>query len=263
MANWVTEEESIAKYGTTAYTGWGKTEADADFRAKGGTPGGGGDGAANDFASLFAQSVASPTELPPLKTKTFEEYEALALEELRPYYERILKEEGGDVERAKLRIGEDYDRGVRISREDYETAKAGYGPQIKPGETIQDYYNRAKTEYGTFPQEGIAKLDELMKRGVLTSGIAKTDTAKMATSQQRRQEAIKRATGRYVEGAGIQKGRGLEDIATAWDRRQFELGEEKKEKAGVLGRQKRSDEIATQEIERENLMRKAIQNFYG
>lgn len=35
MATWVTAEESQQLYGTPAYTGWGKTEAAADARAKG------------------------------------------------------------------------------------------------------------------------------------------------------------------------------------------------------------------------------------
>ena len=250
---------------------WGWTDGDdpTGGAGPGGAPSGdggdagGGKSEAEIFVDLIAQLAGSPTELPALETKPFEEWEEIALEELKPYYERILKEEGGDVERAKLRIEQDYERGVRISREDYEVAKAEQGTAVQPGETIQDYYNKTKDEYGAFPQEGIAQLDELMRSGVLSSGIATTDTKNMATSQQRRQEAIKRATGRYVEQAGIQRGRGLEDITTAWDRRQFELDEERKERGGLLGRQKRADDISLQEIERENLMRKAIQNVYA
>src|SRR4030043_1918954 len=163
----------------------------------------------------------------------------------------------------EVRLQTDYDRGIRINREDYETAKKGYGEQVQPGESVQAYYNRTKTQPGAFPQEGISLLDQLMKRGVDVSGIATTDTSNLKTSQERRQEAIKTALGRYEEQAGITKGRSLEDIGTAWERRQFELGEQKKQEAGVLGRQKRSDEIATQEIERANIMRKAIENTYA
>ena len=179
MANWVTKEESLAQYGTEAYTGWGKVEAEADYKAKGGTPGQatGAGTSGDDFVKLLTQLVASPTELPPIKVRTQEEYAQEALEELRPYYERILKEEGGDVEKAKLRLEDDYKRGLRINREDYEATKAGYGSQIQPGETAQQYYNRTKSEYGTFPEEGISLLDRLARRGMLESGFAKTDAA--------------------------------------------------------------------------------------
>lgn len=262
MADWITRDESIEKYGTEAYTGWNSVDADADFKAKGGTPGAGAD-PINEFASTFAQLTASPVTVPELQVDSFEEYEERALEELRPYYERILEEEGGDVERAKQRIEQDYQRGMRISREDLSVAKESQGPAVEPGETIQDYYNRTKSEFGSFPQEGIKMLDNLMKRRVQHSGIAQTDTQNLATAQKRRQEALDRAQGRYAEKIGINRERTLGDIDRAWSRRQFELGEEKKEKAGRLGRQKRSDDIATQEIERANFMRKAINNIYG
>jgi len=255
----LSREESISKYGTERYTGWNEPEAGYDAAALG-YSGSGSEG--GKFADLIAQLIASQYELP-YNLKSFEEYEAMALEELRPYYERLLKEEGGDVERAKLRLGQDYERGMRINREDYEKAKTGQGEGIKPGETTQDYYNRTKKMFGTFPEEGINLLDTTARRGMLDSGFAKIDTAKLATSQQRRQEAIKQASERYAEQAGITKGRGLEDVGTAWDRRQFELGEQKKKEAGIMGRQKRADEESLQQIERDNLMRKAIQNLYG
>jgi hypothetical protein len=269
----LTADEAKALFnGAYGYAGWSKQAATDDFNATGGVGkgagsssdgGGGGTSDTDEFVSLLAQLTGSPTVLPELSTKSWEEYETEALEELRPYYERILKEEGGDVERAKLRLEDDYKRGVRLQREDYTTAQAGYGSQMQPGETMQQYYNRTKNEYGSFPEEGISQFDKLAQRGMVNSGFAAVDASKLATAQQRRQEAIKTALNRYEEGAGITRARGLEDIKTAWDRRQFELGEEEKEKAVELGRQARADETATQEIERSNIMRKAIQNLYG
>ena len=264
------QASSGGSYPQDKYVGWNPTAAQADYDATGGpsSGGGGGDGGngtsdQEEFVNLLAQLIGSPTELPPLDVKSFEEYENIAFEELKPYYERILKEEGGDVERAKLRLNQDYERGIRINREDYQAAKEGQGEAIKPGESTQDYYNRTKNQYGTFPEEGIEKLDTTNRRGMMDSGFAQVDAAKMATSQQRRQEAIKNAAGRYAEAAGFQRTRGLEDVNSAWERRQFALDEEQKEGAVDLGRQKRNDEIATQEIERSNIMRKAIQNLYG
>lgn len=262
MANWVSAEESMAQYGTPAYTGWGKAEAEADFRAKGGGSVG-NSGGGSDFASLFGQIAGSPVEIPPLNVRPIEDYEKDALEELRPYYERILKEEGGDVEKAKARIEEDYNRGIRVTRQDWETAKTGQGTPIRPGESIADYYNRAKNEYGTFSQEGIQAVSNLNKRGILSSGIANVSAANLATDQQRRQQALDLAMQRYEEQSGITRGRNIEDTNTAWDRKQFDLGEEKKVRAAQMARQNRSDDVATQQIERENLMRKAITNIYG
>jgi hypothetical protein len=217
----------------------------------------------DEFANLFAKLSASPIQLPPLQTKTWEEYEKQALEELRPYYERILREEGGDVEKAKQRLEEDYQRGIRIKREDWEIAKRNYGPQMLPNESIAQYYNRTKYDYGTFPEEGISAFSNLNKRNILQSGIANYTADKVRTAQQARQEAIDLALRRYEEEAGIAKQRKLDDTDTQWQRRQFQLEEEKKTNAANLARQKRSDDIALQQIERENLMRKAINNYYG
>ena len=216
-----------------------------------------------EFANLFGESAASPIEIPDLTVKTWEEYEADALAELTPYYERILKEEGGDVEKAKARLEQDYQRGIRMKREDWETATKAEGPTMIAGETPTEYYNRTKGSSGTSPSEGISLFSNLNKRGVSQSGIANVEGKKMVTSQQARQEAIDRALKRYEEEAGITKSRGIEDANTNWERRQFELTESKKTDAATLARQKRSDEISTQEIERENLLRKAINNTYA
>jgi hypothetical protein len=250
------------------YAGWNATDAAADFAATGGAgkegaTTGGGVTNGSDFADIFAQLAASPTEIPPITVKSQAEYDQEALAQLTPYYNRILQEEGGDVEKAKVRLQQDYQRGLRVNQEDYKTAVAGYGAGVNPGETIQDYYNRTKGLSGTNPQEGISLLDELAKRGIMNSGFAKTDTANLATAQQRRQEALQTAKNRYIEQAGVTNNRAVEDAATAWQRRQFELGQQKTVDAATLAREQRSDEIATQQIEQSNLMRKAINNIYA
>ena len=269
---WITSEQSKAMVGDDRYTGWGEVEAKADMAAKGTSSGGGSSGSSSSSSSssnyldelvdLIAKMGASPTVLPEISVKSWEEYETIALEELKPYYERLLKEEGGDIEKAKARLLEDYERGVRINTEQAETNLEGFGPEMQQGESTQSYYNRAKGEYGTFPEESIALAQNMNKRGILYSGIANTEASKLATSQQRRQEAINNALKNYVEEAGITKERGIQDLATEWERRQWELDQQKAEDAANLARQKRSDDVDTQEIERENLMRKAVQNIY-
>ena len=125
-----------------------------------------------------------------------------ALEELRPYYERILSEEKGDVERAKKRMEEDYTRGARYRTEDLADVQR---------QSLRDQQ---------------ALVETLNKRGVLQSTIRTGEEEDLRL----RQEAVKRALGRQEEEAGLTKGRGLEDITVQAGRREFLLGEEKKEK---------------------------------
>lgn len=104
MADWVTREESISKYGTEAYTGWGKVEAEADFKAKGSVKGtqGAGAGTTSDFIKALVDPILE--ELGAFEQRV-EEFglegpfafdEALAREASReivdPYYDQLLSE---------------------------------------------------------------------------------------------------------------------------------------------------------------------------
>lgn len=205
-----------------------------------------------DFTGTFARMAGAPTAIPPIKLMPLSDYEKLALEELRPYYERILKEEGGDVERAKRRLDEDYQRGVRVAREDTN---------------IQ----RKQLTDVTIPQEKQNLQESLIKRGLMntetvngmaTGGVPSQLQNKLADDQRRRQEAIERALSRYEDTEGIRKGRAFEDIGTEWDRRQFALGEEKKQRAVTMGRMKREDEYSQQQLDREAKLQQ-VNNIYG
>lgn len=157
------------------------------------------------------------SDIPPFEF-SFEEAEKAALEELRPYYERILSEEQGDVERAKRRIEEDYARGIRYREEDLATREREFAL--------------------TFPREETNLIDSLNKRGLVPTaqrgGLGSQDIANLQESQNLRREAVSRALQRQGEEAGLTRSRSREDLDTALSRREFELGEEKKEKA--LGR---------------------------
>lgn len=149
---------------------------------------------------------------------SFEEAEKAALEELRPYYERILSEEQGDVERAKRRIEEDYARGARYREEDLASEEAAFGL--------------------TFPKEKNQLLENLNKRGLVPTaqrgGLGSQDITNLQQSQDLRREAVTRALSRQGEEAGLTRARSREELDIALGRKEFELGEEKKEKA--LGR---------------------------
>ena len=326
------------------YAGWNDTAAiEADYNATGGagkgnTPwllGGGGTApggdAVSEFANVFSQLAVPGYAVPPITLGKIEEYEKLSLEELRPYYERILKEEGGDVERAKARIEQDYASGLRYRREDKEQIeqRAVHDALLKIGWTeedatresqrlIQDLdlaVGRAREDAAreiawltqhVFPEEQAVLMESLNRRGLMdigTQGLAGKVTGRLGEEQAMRQQAIERSlrrteettgitrergltdierarartvetteTGeertiadalralqRYEEEAGVTKGRGLEDITTQWERRQFLLGEEKKEKAGVMARTKREEEYLTKSLERQQ----AVEKLYG
>lgn len=147
--------------------------------------------------------------------------EAAAMEELRPYYERILAEEGGDVTRAKARINDDYSTGVRRRTEDAATSERQFGI--------------------TFPQEKENAMDTLNRRGLIPSalrgGLGSRDLATIEESQNLRREAVQRALQRQGEEAGLTQARATQDLDIKLGRTQFELGEEKKEKAVQRGLQ--------------------------
>lgn len=212
----------------------------------------GGGGGESNFANAFSAAAAATAAIPPIKLQPLSYYEGLALEELKPYYERILKEEGGDVEKAKVRLEEDYKLGLRRQTEDTQ---------------------RTLTEQKdvTFPQEQQTLQETLVKRGLFntptvdgmaTGGLPMQQQQKLVDDQKRRREAIERALGRYSETEGIRRGRTLEDVSSEWGRRQFALGQEKTEKAATIGRQKREDEYMQQQLDREAKLQQ-VNTQYG
>jgi len=108
----LSQEQSIQQYGTVAYTGWGETEAQADFIATNGAKAGGGGG-----IPTFNFDFAAEAEK--------------AYGELGVYYDRILKESRGDVDKALSRLVEDYDRGLRIKTEDTDRALINANRQVQ------------------------------------------------------------------------------------------------------------------------------------
>lgn len=88
----LTSQQSIAQYGTPAYTGWPELEASNDARAKG-LSGGGSGGSGYNF--------------------NFEQEVDKAFEELGGYYGKLLDEANGDLNKALARLQEDYDTGKR------------------------------------------------------------------------------------------------------------------------------------------------------
>lgn len=131
--------------------------------------------------------------------------ETAAMEELRPYYEKLLKIYNGDVNLAKKRMEEDYSRGLRYKQEDTAT---GMGD-----------INATKEERARKFQIALGDLDQEMNtRGLYTSGI-RTQEREQATADETRQKQLLENQARdlaefekrYVEGADVEKQRFLEE----------------------------------------------------
>lgn len=184
-----------------------------------------------------------------------------AMAQLTPYYEQKLKDAGGDVERAKKLIEEDYSKGLRYTQEDY-SREQGYN--------TEDMATSLKALGLDVTDETRNARGQLNQRGVLLGEIpAGEDTSKAPTSdyaqnyvlgpmeerQNMRKQAIERAMNRQGELAGVQKTRLEEELTTArkrgieeqdisFPREQQRLEEEKRQRAfNEVAPQKYTEEI--------------------
>lgn len=187
--------DQLVAMGFEGYRGWNDREAEADFNATGGAgkTGGGGGGSSTSGASLppfsFDQAAA----------------EKQAMEELRPYYEKLLKIYNGDVNLAKKRMEEDYARGLRYKKESTATGLA----DIESVRAERD--RKFKLALNDLDQE-------MNARGLTTSGIKTTEIGK-ATADEAYQKSLLDKQARdlatsekqYIEGADIDRQRFLEE----------------------------------------------------
>ena len=204
--------QDLVNMGFQGYTGWGDPEAWYDYLA---TSGKGKEG------SGLQQEISGGQTAP--FTFDWEQAERDALEKLRPYYEQILSEAKGDVERAKGIIEQDYSLGRRYREEDISAERADLGL--------------------TEPKERERLLEDLNRRGLFVpeqykSSIQETETGELTSRQQARREAVERATQRRGELAGIERQRGTQELDIQFPRRQRELEEEKKLKAAEMAQTK-------------------------
>lgn len=95
------------------YQGWDPTAAMADYRATGGA-GKGGSGVAMGSGGV------------PTFSFDYEAEARKAYGELGAYYNRLLEESRGDLTKVLARLVEDYDRGLRIRKEDLTFGQETY-----------------------------------------------------------------------------------------------------------------------------------------
>lgn len=208
----LTSQQSLQLYGTPAYTGWGETEAMYDARTKGLTGGGGG------FNFDFNGEAKK------------------AYDELGAYYDRILKESKGDLNKAMSRLVEDYDTGIRLKKEDVATARQQLGIQ-------QDQTNKLG-------------VDSALARGIYqksaydpAGGYGIQDQAQKLNDQQFANQNAQLDTGlnRYTDAAGLAKTRTAADLTENQSRNEFNLEQSRRTEAGQL-----ANERATRALTRYN-----------
>lgn len=171
---------------------------------------------------------------------------------LAAYYQSILEQENGNVQRALARLREDYDTGKRITMEDYTRnlafGRESYGAGVREQEL-------QKT------QEQRQLQGDLLKRGVSQGGLAMEKGTELKTRQDLRREAIDRALRKSEEDLSYQKERALEeggrtytrggeDEASKFAKFKLETGQEQREKALGLAEQAYQREFSRQATEK-------------
>lgn len=210
----LTTQQSLELYGTPAYTGWGETEAMYDARSKGISQGGGQQGFNFDFAGEAQK----------------------AYDELGSYYDRILSESRGDLNKALARLTEDYDRGIRLKKEDVATARQQLG--IRQDQANKLGVNNALAR-GIYQQSAY---DPNGGYGIQDTAQRENDQA-FATQQQ----ALDRDLSRYTEAAGVAKSRAETDLPETQRRNEFALEQQRRTEAGQM-----ANERATRALTRYN-----------
>ena len=186
----VTREQSIAMVGDERYTAWGEAEANADMKAKGLTAGSGGSSSGASIAPFTFDQAAA---------------EKAAMEELRPYYEKLLQIYDGDVALAKKRMEADYERGLRYKKEETANATGDIN------DTKAENERKFKIALGDLDQE-------MNTRGLTSSGIKATEKQEAAADQAYTQEQLNNqardlalSEKKYIEEQDVTKQQFLED----------------------------------------------------
>lgn len=224
----LSRDQSIAKYGTEAYTGWGEAEASADASANPGKVGstgggGGGDGgfiSPEDYANKLLEAQKKQIEE---ETKFLEQYtkdnpfifdeelaKKSALAEYQPYYTELLQ---------------DYTKDVDLRRQSIQD-------EAKLLTTLHKMDTSSRTrEY----QQAVGRAEEgWAGSGMFFSGISKRDvgerTAEYTTGQKRSEEVY----GEQQRAGGRQ----LTALDTALSQKTRDIGREQQEQveSGVLTR---------------------------
>ena len=221
----VSREESLSRYGTESYTGWGNTEADANFKAKGGSPGQAtSGGSVDDYLNNSINSITSALKIPtPYEEKNpFAFDEALARKaataEYEPYYARTLQDYTQSVERKKSRSAEDLSSTLKF---------------LAGG---KEYFTGANRRI--LDKALLTTAQGYEGRGLYLSGATKKDLEDVKTESAAQAGEYERGYGENVRTAELGKTRTSEDLATEQSQTTRDLAESQKYavESGVLKR---------------------------
>lgn len=216
-----------------------------------------------------------------LSAEDISRMEDQAYRELEPYYKRVLEEANYDVELAKKRMQEDYDRGVRLKTDDvadairYATEDTGFAKEANADrlalakDTLRyldnvkfpvarrmldtTYNSRGIFKSGLYGQ-GVAEQQQeqaLERKGQTTdiAGYERQNTI-LDTTLARTKEEEQEGLTNYIEEAGITKTRGTEDAELALKRRQAELERQRRLEAVQMAQSRAARETANAQTSR-------------
>lgn len=200
----LSREDSLRLYGTEAYTAWDEASAAADAQSKGiQTQSYSGGGFNFDFAGEAEKAYG----------------------ELGTYYDRLLKENDFDVNKALSRLSYDYDTNTRQARQDYFI-------QEKQMKTAQEQQNKALITEGL--RRGITRGSAYDTQGKDMLGIFGAKKKQLGELQAMDTQQLSTSLDRYLKGAELSKQRSTEDINTQAERYKSELERNRRKEAGEL-----------------------------
>lgn len=188
--------DELVNMGYVGYRGWSDPGAGLDFQATKGTGKGG------------VEMKTGSTGVPSFNFNYESELEK-AYGELGKYYDRILTESRGDLNKALSRMVEDYDRGLRFSREDTQENLVTAGRQAMESALSRGLYQKSNVD----PAAGMGLADQM---------------------QERAKEPILEAQARNEEVDLLNKTRSEVDLNEEQRRREFELEQRRRREAAEL-----------------------------
>lgn len=181
--------------------------------------------------------------------------------ELGTYYTRILNEARGDVDKVLARLVEDYDRGIRLKKEDTELAKSNIDSAQKESErllaiarkeTKQNVVNDAQSRGLLSKSNFDTNKDQANMEGYgIPTETFKTGENKLlgafaydTEGRNKQKTALDTSLNRYIEEEDINKTRTTEDQKTALERKEYELEQARREEAATMANNRASQAYA-------------------
>lgn len=129
--------------------------------------------------------------------------------ELGAYYDRIIKESQGDVNKALARLVEDYNRGIRFKKEDAQTTTQNVTRSVQDNALARGIYQKSAFD----PSGGY--------------GIADATLAQQT-------EPINTALSRYQETAGVDLNRQQTDLPEQEKRKEYDLEQQRRKESADI-----------------------------